>query len=156
MSALNKLLYKNKTCHYSFKVVEKYTFDECEALVSDLEILFLLNQTGIYFSKSMIIDVIKNDSTFAEYLKKYENKQKEIYFNKNQSESGFIKNCFESDRVLEWFLNSFSMGLINETWPRSYYDEDKVSKFYQQIEEKMLKNKIQYDPHLLNEKKMLF
>jgi hypothetical protein len=147
---LNKLLYGKKCCHYSFKQEEHYSFEECEELISDEEVSYVLLKTGVLFTKSQLIDLVKSDETLFEQFNFECNIQEKSFKKRKINKTNkFIKNGFLNDDILKWIMSTLSLGLIKKTWPTEYTSEDNFSIFIAEIKISFDKNNYSYDKNSL-------
>lgn len=137
---LNAILYGNKNCHYSFKNKEEYSFEYCENYISDAEINYMLLKTGIFCTKSQLINLIKSDKTFEDYFFKC---------CKVQTENNLDKNGLLNDEIFNWILSSLSLKLINKVWPNNYSDEKVIKLFFDLIIPALNDNSYSYDDQLI-------
>lgn len=147
---LNKILYGNKCCHYAFKQEEHYSFEECEELISDEEVSYVLLKTGVLFTKSQLIDLVKSDYTLFEQFNLECNSQERIFKNRRINKTNkFIKNGFLNDDILKWIMSTLSLKLIKKTWPTEYTPDEQFKIFIDEIKVLFDNKNYNYDKHSL-------
>lgn len=143
---LNSLLYGDKNCHYSFKNEEEYSFEFCEDYISDEEINYMLLKTGIFLTKSQLINLIKSDKTFEDYFFKCCETQKK---------NNLDKNGLLNDEIFNWILSSLSLKLIGKVWPNNYSDDKSIESFYSLLIKSLNDNSYSYDNQIIKKQYLI-